>query len=925
MRLWLVLTVIVNSIIAVAFIGFGAYVANHRVQSLTRWTEIDLHDTAKTIAAETSDDLLAGNYDQVETLLLNLVHIGSIREVIIADAQGHIVSAVKRDANGIARPSYEQTGKPLDVSRRQWLGQDRLVVNEPIIVVQRIGWVQVSSDLARLRSAERDIWSFTLTAALLTLLATSTALVYVLRKVANALAASSQFAEDLIRQRGAVLPTTGGVSEIVQLKVALNNASQALTQQFDALQDSEARKGAILETSLDCLITIDADGRVVDFNPAAEATFGWARSEVIGANMGEIIVPPAYRAAHAQGMRHYIATGEGPVLRQRIEIFAQRRDGSEFPVELTIAPFSSGGQTYFLGSVRDISERKAVEAERQRIATLLEQSLKDLSSKQLALDEHAIVSITDAQGAIIYANEKFLQISQYSLDELLGENHRILKSGLQDAGFFSDLWATISAGKVWHGEIGNRRRDGEIYWVASTIVPMLGEDGLPYQYISIRTDVTDQKRAQQLLQLTSQNLERLVAQYQATQIELGNARAQELVIGHQIQRSMLFGHVPGRVGAVSLAAHTEPSQGIDGDFYEFFSYGPDQFDLSIGDVMGKGVSAALIGAGVKQQVIRVIAEQLARYCLSGAARPDPASVVNALHEKVSSQLIALESFVTLAYLRVDMSSNRVSLVDAGHTATILANAQGSQLVSGVNLPLGVLADEVYQQRDFDVHAGDLLFLYSDGFTEARSSQGEEFGIDRLRALVQSMQASDIPVTILVQAIRKAVGDFEVRELPTDDRTCLAVHFEGAASRGAQTLSLDLPWSLGELTKMRQSIKAFLAAAGLEETARDALILAAFEVATNVIRHADQHLHNNTLHVRLEDKGRSVDASFYYLDELFAPEYGKTDFSGLSEGGFGLYIIRHSVDEVVYDSPAQGVARVRLSQRKDRPPGQAGRG
>lgn len=919
MRLWLLLTVLVNSIIAVAFIGFGAYTAHHRVHELKLAMEIDLRNMARSISVQASDSLLAGSYDEIESLLLNLIHIGSNRDIVVANAQGRIVSQVQRDANGVVRVVYAQAVKPLDATRRESSGQDSFAVIEPIVVGERIGWVQVSSDLSSLRAAERDTWMISLTAALLTLLVTSSVLAYVLRKVSKALVKSSQFAQDLVQHQGKVVPTQSRISELVDLRGALNQASLALKQQFDALQDSEVRKGAILETSLDCLITIDAEGRIVDFNTAAEATFGWMRREVIGANMGEIIIPPAHRAAHAQGMRHHAATGEGPILRKRIEISAQRRDGSEFPAELTVAPFVSGGQKYFLGSLRDISESKALEAERQRISTLLQQSFNDLSAKQLALDEHAIVSITDAQGTIVYANEKFRQISQYSREELLGKNHRILNSGLQDASFFDDLWSTISAGQVWHGEIANRRKNGDIYWVASTIVPTLGTDGLPREYISIRTDITDQKRVQQQFQFASQSLERLVEQYRATQIELGQARAQELEIGHQIQRSMLLGDVPGKIGAVSLAAHTEPSQGIDGDFYECFSYGPDQFDLSIGDVMGKGVSAALIGAAVKQQMNQTIAEQLAHYCLTGTDPPDPASMVNALHEKVSPQLMALESFVTLAYLRVDMSSNRVSLVDAGHTASILANAQGSQLISGVNLPLGVLAEEVYQQQVIDVHPGDVMFLYSDGFTEARSSQGEEFGVERLRAMVQGMQVADIPVKVLVQAIRKAVRDFEAREFPSDDRTCLALRFDRTASGGTQTVSLDLLWSLDALAQMRQSIKAFAAAAGVDEAARDALTLAAFEVATNVIRHADQALRDISLHVRLEDKGDSVDVSLYYVGERFDPEYGKTDFSGVSEGGFGLYIIRNSVSEVVYDSPAPSVARVRLSQRKDRQP------
>lgn len=123
----------------------------------------------------------------------------------------------------------------------------------------------------------------------------------------------------------------------------------------------------------------------------------------------------------------------------------------------------------------------------------LEHTLKELSYRQFALDEHAIVSISDAAGCITYANPRFCEISGYSEAELLGKNHRIVRSTIHDDAFYQDLWDTITAGKVWHGEICNQSRNGYLYWVAATIVPILDDQGLPAQYISIRTDITPQK------------------------------------------------------------------------------------------------------------------------------------------------------------------------------------------------------------------------------------------------------------------------------------------------------------------------------------------------------------------------------------------------------------------------------------------------
>ena len=205
---------------------------------------------------------------------------------------------------------------------------------------------------------------------------------------------------------------------------------------------------------------------------------------------------------------------------------------------------------------------------------ILERSLKELADIKFALDQSAIVAITDQRGAINYVNDEFCRISKYSRSELLGQDHRIINSRFHPKDFIRELWTTIASGQVWKGELRNRAKDGSIYWVDTTIVPYLNSEGKPYQYVSIRHEITERKQAE------ARVLEQAAELQRATQLSFVGELAAGLA--HEIKNPLA-----GIQGAVDILIRRRDKNDPEREALEGVRHEVSRIDNTVRALLGR--------------------------------------------------------------------------------------------------------------------------------------------------------------------------------------------------------------------------------------------------------------------------------------------------------------------------------------------------
>jgi PAS domain S-box-containing protein len=509
-----------------------------------------------------------------------------------------------------------------------------------------------------------------------------------------------------------------------------------------AAHSAQARRAAVLDASLDAVITADADGRVTEASAAVGALLGWTAEELVGRRVGDVIVPPDLRERHEAGLRRYVETGEAHILGRRVELEALHRDGSRVPVELTLIRLDLPGPPVLAAFLRDVGEKRRVETERARLleaersarasaeaAWLRLRLVSDVSELLAAtfsypeaferLADRVVASIADlclidtidARGGIHRVVARHRSAAAQPLADRLVREFAPLPQGPHPAaGVIRTAHASFSP-FMTEEFLRSTCRDEEHYELVRALgfesyitVPLMARSRILGALTLVSTDPAHRYTEQDLAVAEE------IARRAAVRIDNARLYQERDRVAHTLQQGLLPQHLPD-VPRLELAARYVPAgEGVEagGDFYDVFPSAPGRWGLVIGDVCGKGPEAA-VRMGLARPALRALARVYRR----------PARLLRALNEELLEHA-ADGRFLTVAYVqaRVDGEAVELTTTLAGHPAGILARSGGTVTPVGLRgTLLGVFADVQLREHRVRMEPGDVLLLYTDGLAD----------------------------------------------------------------------------------------------------------------------------------------------------------------------------------------------------------------
>jgi len=555
---------------------------------------------------------------------------------------------------------------------------------------------------------------------------------------------------------------------------------------------SAARKSAMLESALDCIVSIDAAQRVVDFNPAAERTFGYTREEAVGRDVAELIVPEYLRERHRAAFARHLETGRAAILGRRMELTGVNKEGREFPIELTVARIEGDREPMFTAFIRDISERKRIEEERLVLLAAEEEALKRAErvreQMEFLAEANAVLTSSLDYGKTMNKVVKLAvpALADWCSVEVLDDDDiRPVAVAHADPDLVEATWdlrrrwpsrtrspigapEVIRTGKsrlfeqVTDDMLRQAARDPDhlklmqSLGVSSAMVVPLRARGRTFGAITFVSTDAARSYGPEDLALAEALGER--AAQAADNARLYQERAR---VARSLQQSLLPQRLPDVDWLEVAARYRAAGEGeVGGDFYDVFEARDGAWFAVIGDVQGKGPEAAAV-TGLARHTIRAAA----------ASEPSPAAVLRALNEAIVNEWT--ERFATVALARVELRNGKAALAVScgGHPLPFILRASGAVEHTDCkgNL-LGLFSQVELRNYVAELGPGDALVLYTDGVTEEHSGT-RVFGEDRLTALLGELAGQDADG--IAGRVEQAVLDFGEPE-PRDDMAVLVL-------------------------------------------------------------------------------------------------------------------------------------------------------
>ena len=485
----------------------------------------------------------------------------------------------------------------------------------------------------------------------------------------------------------------------------------------DALIESEQRIRLIIESSLDAIVIMDSYGIINDWNHPAEKMFGWTKNEAVGQRLEQLIIPPAQRDAHRQGLEQFLRTGHGPLLNRLIEQTAIRSDGTEFPVELSFSPLKVGNAYIFSGFIHDITERK-------RLEHRFRQAVESSPNAIIMVDESGTIVMVNAQAEASFGYLRTELIGQ-PIEILVPERFRSAHVGFRQAYLAIPVSRPMGVGRELYG----LRKNGVEFPVEIGL--SLIDSHEETLILTTIVDITTRKATE--------------AAIRQAQVNLAIAQS-EIKIAQRIQAS-LSPSAPIKSSHFEVTGYCLPADQVGGDYFDYFYRNEDRLDMIIADVSGHSVGPALFMVETRSAI---------RTQASGLGTPS--ETLSVLNNFLFEDLDRSDYFITLFYLQYDITTQHLSFANAGHPPPLLLSPFQTECrqLDADGLILGVNKNVIFEEKTTRLSQGDLILLYTDGLTEAENADGEFFGLKRVSdILVQHAQQSpQAIIEVLLEQLRQ---------------------------------------------------------------------------------------------------------------------------------------------------------------------------